>query len=67
MYREYHRVMTLPPSVDVHTLASSFSPEGVLSIEAPLPPKEPAPEPAPLPRAVPIAIQHQKSVPADDK
>jgi HSP20 family molecular chaperone IbpA len=70
VYREYHRVFTLPEGVEPETLSSTFSPEGILSIEAPMP--EPVPAIKELPKAldepVAIPIQHMKSVEAvEDK
>jgi HSP20 family molecular chaperone IbpA len=37
VYREYHRMCTLPKELDPHTLTSKLGNDGVLSIEAPLP------------------------------
>nr|UQK61691.1 small heat shock protein [Bonellia viridis] len=44
VYCEFQRVYTLPDGVDAHSLESSFSREGILTIDAPLPsaiPEEP--------------------------
>ena len=58
VYREYNRQFLLPPSVNPETMKSILSPEGVLSIEAPV---NPALD-APMERLVPI--EHIKSKPA---
>ena len=58
VYREYNRKFLLPPSVNPETMKSILSPEGVLSIEAPVNPALDAPRE----RLVPI--EHVKSKPA---
>lgn len=37
VYREYQRMFTMPPEVKPETLESSLSPDGVLTLEAPMP------------------------------
>ena len=58
VYREYRRQYLLPPSVNLETLASMLSPEGVLSISAPMPNALPD---APRERVIPI--EHTPSKP----
>ena len=58
VYREYNRQFLLPPSVNPETLKSILSPEGVLSIEAPVNPALDAPRE----RLVPI--EHIRGRPA---
>ena len=58
VYREYNRQFLLPSSINPETLKSILSPEGVLSIEAPVNPALDAPRE----RLVPI--EHIKSKPA---
>jgi HSP20 family molecular chaperone IbpA len=65
MYREYHRSCTLPEGLNLETLRSVYTPEGLLAIEAPLPALEPPkPEEQQMNQAitepVPIAIEHNK-------
>jgi HSP20 family molecular chaperone IbpA len=56
MYREYQRQFMLPEGTDLDRMRSFLSPEGVLTVEAPLPKLEIE---APKERAIPI--QHQTS------
>ena len=58
VYREYNRQFLLPPSINPETMKSILSPEGVLSIEAPVNPALDAPRE----RLVPI--EHTRSQPA---
>jgi len=47
-YEEVSRDFTIPENVDVKELKSVFAPNGILRIEAPLPP-QPQPEPVQIP------------------
>ena len=58
VYREYNRQFLLPPSVNPETMKSILSPEGVLSIEAPVNPA------LDTPRERLVPIEHVKSKPA---
>jgi len=58
VYREYHRQFLLPPTVKPESLKSVLSPEGVLSIEAPVEGSLPSSQPKVVP------IEHSKSKPA---
>jgi len=56
VYREYQRMFTLPEGVAPESLKSTLTPEGILTLEAPLPSPIEAPK-----KEVHIPIQHEKS------
>jgi heat shock protein beta-1 len=58
IYREFRRVCTLPEGVTLESLESHVHPDGILSIEAPLPPE--AAEEIAKKEPVRIAIEHEK-------
>lgn len=61
VFREYRRTCTLPEGVKVMSLRSTLQPDGVLSLDAPLPAEEPPKTKELVPRnaPVPIKISHQ--------
>jgi len=54
VYQEFTQKFVLPKNVDPLQVKSKFTPEGVLQVEAPLPPPEPDAE---KPTEIPIKIQ----------
>lgn len=52
IYQEFSRSFTLPENVNLEEVKSLLTPEGVLTIEAPLPELE-----APSPKEIPISIE----------
>lgn len=60
IYREFKRICTLPEGVELESMKSELHPDGILRIEAPLPP-EPSKEPEPVSKGpIPITIEHSK-------
>lgn len=55
VYREYQQQMSIPEGIEMQSLCSVLSPDGVLTIEAPMPETSPKA----IQQEVPIAIEHE--------